>query len=292
MRSDVKRAFELLKSGDPDHVPEAIELLQNTVFSFSMTVCGHREDAEDTMQEVLVKAIPYLWKFDNPKALTTWLYTVARNRCWMSRRKSKFAPNEHLSLNELMPGAAELDHLREIAASGASPEQLAIVHQDAAGLLRAILKVPPSYRIVLVLHDVEELSTEEIARILNLKEGSVRVRLHRARLFVRKELASPSFNPESRGKSAADSAPLRSSKCKQIFANLSEYLDGNLDGALCEELERHMSKCAPCEAFLSSLRNMIDRTHALPAKLPSMQAKARVRARLARQFRSLPVPKQ
>jgi len=114
MRAEVKRAFDLLQTGAPGDVLDAIELLQNTVFSFSMTVCGHREDAEDTMQEVLVKVIPYLSKFGDPKALTTWLYTVARNRCWMSRRRSKFAPREHLSLDELMPDSAELDHLREM----------------------------------------------------------------------------------------------------------------------------------------------------------------------------------
>ena len=291
MRSDVKRAFELLQSGTPAHILQAVELLQNTVFSFSMSVCGHREDAEDTMQEVLIKAIPYLSHFADPKALTTWLYTVARNRCWMSRRKSKFAPKEHLSLDELMPDAAEMDHLRELAAGGPSPERVAIVRHDIGRLMRAIQKVPPSYRIVLVLHDVEELSNEEIARILNLKEGSVRVRLHRARLFVRKELALPPTGAEKRVKPMASSALPRSRKCKQIFANLSEYLDGNLDGVLCEELERHMAGCTPCEAFLSSLQNTVDSMHGLPGKVPAAPVAARVRARVARQLQSSPLGK-
>ncbi len=156
-----------------------------------------------------------------------------------------------------MPDAAEMDHLRELAAGGPSPEKVAIVRHDMGRLMRAIQKVPPSYRIVLVLHDVEELSNEEIARILNLKEGNVRVRLHRARLFVRKELALAPTGAEKRVKPLASSALPRSRKCKQIFANLSEYLDGNLDGVLCEELERHMAGCTPCEAFLSSLRDTV-----------------------------------
>ncbi len=267
MRADVNRAFNLLQSGTPAHVLEAIELLKDTVFSFSMTVCGHREDAEDTMQEVLVKAIPYLSKFDTPKALTTWLYTVARNRCWMSRRRSKFAPREHLSLDELMPDAAELDHLREMAFAGPTPEKTAIARQDVSILLSAILKIPPAYRIVLVLHDVEELSTDEVARVLNLKEGSVRVRLHRARLFVRKELVSSVKFRTGVNKPPPATALPRSQKCKRIFANLSEYLDGNLDGALCNELERHMAGCTPCEAFLSSLRDSVHQIRALPSNL-------------------------
>ena len=297
MRSDVLKAFELLRSGNSAHMEQALELLQNTVFSFSMTVCGHREDAEDTMQDVLLKAIPYLAKFDSPKALTTWLYTVARNRCWMSRRKSKFAPKEHLSLEELMPDATELNHLGTIATSGPSPEKSVIAGQDTKRLQQAILKVPPPYRLVLVLHDVEELTTDEIARVLNLKEGNVRVRLHRARLFVRKELSQLAPGPSVQSRIARNvSTPsppqgakgklARSRHCKQIFANLSDYLDGTLDDTLCEELERHMGRCKPCEAFLASLRNTIEQTHSLPSQRPDPRAAARVRDRLSRQLQT------
>jgi len=297
MRSDLANAFELLRSGNSTHVEQALELLQNTVFSFSMTVCGHREDAEDTMQDVLLKAIPYLTKFDSQKALTTWLYTVARNRCWMSRRKSKFAPKEHLSLEELMPDAMELDHLEAIASTGPSPERSAIVSQNTQHLQEAILKVPPPYRLVLVLHDVEELSTDEISQILNLKEGNVRVRLHRARLFVRKELSQLAIRlvvqvaaqevSSPRSPQRAKGKLVRSSHCKQIFANLSNYLDGALDDTLCEELERHMGGCKPCEAFLTSLRNTIEQTHSLPSQRPDPRAVAQVRARFAMQLKTV-----
>src|SRR6266508_4285211 len=132
MRSEITKAYELLQSGVPGRVEEALELIQNTVFSFSMTVCGHHEDAEDTMQEVLLKSIPYLGRFESPKALTTWLFKVARNRCWMSRRKSKFAPREHLSLEELMPDSAEIE--LAAVAMDASPERASIEGQTTAQL--------------------------------------------------------------------------------------------------------------------------------------------------------------
>src|SRR5579863_9917407 len=111
MRSEIEQAVQLLQRGDDKAIEQALALLQNTVFSFSMRVCGQREDAEDTMQEVLLKSVPYLPKFDSPKALIVWLYKVAKNRCLMSRRRSKFAPNPDLSLEELMPDRAELDSL-------------------------------------------------------------------------------------------------------------------------------------------------------------------------------------
>jgi RNA polymerase sigma-70 factor (ECF subfamily) len=287
MRADLTKAFELLQSGKATDLERALELLQNTVFSFSMTVCGHREDAEDTMQEVLVKAIPYLKKFDNPKALTAWLYTVARNRCWMSRRRSKFAPREHLSIDDLMPDKAELDHLAEMATAEPSPEHRAIVGQDKERLKQAILRVPPSYRLVLVLHDVEELTTEEIAQILNLKEGNVRVRLHRARLYARREFShsTPSAAGQS-GCSVVTKAPSRSRNCRRIFANLSEYLDGEMDGSLCEELEKHMAGCKPCELFLENLRSTIELAKTLPYERPDESASAALRARVAGKLES------
>ena len=85
----MEQALELIHEDHPESVDRALALLQNTVYSFSMKVCGHPEDAEDTMQEVLVKLLPYLPKFENPQALSAWLYKVARNRCLMNRRGEK-----------------------------------------------------------------------------------------------------------------------------------------------------------------------------------------------------------
>src|ERR1700730_10692073 len=79
----------LIQRKDSKSLEEALALLQKTIFSFSMKVCGQRQDAEDTMQEVLLKSVPNLPRFDNAKALMVWLYKVAKNRCLMSRRKEQ-----------------------------------------------------------------------------------------------------------------------------------------------------------------------------------------------------------
>src|SRR5579872_5536622 len=186
MRSEIEQAVVLLQQGGEDAAEQALALLQNTVFSFSMRVCGQREDAEDTMQEVLLKSVPHLPKFDSPKALVVWLYKVAKNRCLMSRRRSKFAPNRELSLEALMPDRRELEKLS--SENGINPERFAIRSEEAGMLREAIQKLPAQYRIVLVLRDMEGLTDEDVAEITGLRPGTVRVRLHRARLFVRKEL--------------------------------------------------------------------------------------------------------
>jgi len=107
MRAEVVQAIEELQRNQPGAVERALSLLQDTVFSFSLRVCGHREDAEDTMQETLLKATASLPNFTDAKALGVWLYKVAKTRCLMSRRRSKFAPKEQLSLERLMPERAE-----------------------------------------------------------------------------------------------------------------------------------------------------------------------------------------
>jgi RNA polymerase sigma-70 factor (ECF subfamily) len=291
MRSEIEQAVGLLQRGDNAALEQALALLQNTVFSFSMRVCGQREDAEDTMQEVLLKSVPYLPKFDSPKALVVWLYKVAKNRCLISRRRSKFVPNPDLSLEELMPDRKELQQL----GTGASinPEALAIRSEEAGRLRDAIQRLPPQYRIVLVLRDMEGLTDEEVAEITGLRSGTVRVRLHRARLFVRKELmkrlkprsgkAAGASRASSQGQASGKEQP-RPARCKAMFAELSNYLDEQLDASLCEELERHLGGCEPCKVFLSSLEATIQQCRTSPAECPPSNKAVRLRKQLLKNY--------
>ena len=288
MRSEIEQAVVLLQRGDDESLEQALALLQKTVFSFSMRVCGQREDAEDTMQEVLARSVPYLPKFDSPKALLVWLYKVAKNRCLMSRRRSKFAPNEELSLDQLMPDRKELEQLS--GDGSINPEAFAIRSEEAARLRDAIQKLPPQYRIVLVLRDMEGLTDEEVAEITGLRSGTIRVRVHRARLFVRKELmkawkplpAKLSKSTKSQTVPTSQPGPAR---CKAMFAELSNYLDEQLDDSLCEELEKHLDGCAPCKVFLASLEATIAECRKSPSESPAGQKTIRLRSELAQNYK-------
>jgi RNA polymerase sigma-70 factor, ECF subfamily len=289
MRSEIEQAVQLLRRGDDAALEQALTLLQNTVFSFSMRVCGQREDAEDTMQEVLVKSVPYLPKFESPKALVVWLYKVAKNRCLMSRRRSKFAPKQELSLEELMPDRKELEILR--ADGSINPEKLAIRSEEAGRLREAIQRLPSQYRVVLVLRDMEGLTDEEVAEITGLRPGTVPVRLHRARLFVRKELMKTLKSRLSgkieAGTSRATATEIsRPPRCKAMFVALSNYLDEQLDDSLCEELEKHLDGCGPCKAFLASLEATIEDCRRLPNQSPDRATASKLRKELLHQYES------
>lgn len=293
MRPELIQASELLRRSTPEAVEEAIGLLQNTVYSFSMKICGHPEDAEDTMQEVLSRSLPHLSKIHEPKALAVWLYTVTRNRCWRMRRKSVYAPKQTLSLDDLMPDGTELERL--LADAAETPEGNLLNAEEHHQLHQAILQIPPQLRIVLVLHDMEELSTEQVAQILNLQQGTVRVRLHRARLAVRKEMSILQQDAENgqkdqsvgEGRSVGTKTRPKSGKrpaeCRELFANLSEYLDDRIEPRTCEQMREHIESCPSCVAFLRDLRQAIDRCRSLEIACDPVVA-PRLRAILTKEY--------
>jgi RNA polymerase sigma-70 factor (ECF subfamily) len=273
---------------DPESMEKALVLLQNTVFSFSMKMCGQRQDAEDAMQEVLLNSVPHLPKFNSPKALLVWLYKVAKTRCLMSRRRSKFAPKEALSLEELMPDRQELRRLP--GKSEPTPEALLMSRENAKRLRGAIRQLPPGYRLILVLHDMEELSDDDIAEITGLRPGTIRVRLHRARLFVRRELAKQDrqgARGEAKKQAAVAQTHSRERSCKQMFKELSNYLDQELDDSLCAELEKHMEGCDPCKAFLASLEETIQTCKTAPNEPPDARMAANLRHEVLSEYQRL-----
>jgi RNA polymerase sigma-70 factor (ECF subfamily) len=287
MRPELVKAALMLQQNTPDATEEAIMLLQNTVYSFSMKLCGHPEDAEDTMQEVLFRSLPHLGKIKEPKALAVWLYTVTRNRCWRMRRKSARAPKQMVALDELMPNEAELGQLLEDAAQG--PEENASQAEQANLLHKAILHVPPPLRMVLVLHDMEELETDLVAQILGLKAGTVRVRLHRARLLLRREMArllekaAGEKKPSKPRSSLRRKASQRPPECRELFANLSEYIDGRVQAPSCDEMRAHIEACPACVAFLHDLRAAIDRCRSLDVSCNAAVAQ-RLRGLLTQEY--------
>ncbi len=280
MRPELSEAITLLHQGDDRSTQRAFALLQRTVLSFGIKVCGHREDAEDTAQEVLTSALPHLMKLEDPRVLSAWLYTAAKNRCWQGRRTAAY--RKTVALEQLLPNDAELDALL-LADASASPENLTSQRQDHRMLHTAVLALPPQYRIVLVLHDMEELDTELVARILSLQPGTVRVRLHRARLLVRKEMAKllqHGVTPPRRKKAAA---PKRTPLCREIFDNLSEYLDGKMKPESCERMRNHIEACPACVAFIQDLKRAIDRCHSLEV-CPEDEARPVLRRLLTQEY--------
>lgn len=187
MNAQIEQALEILKTGSREDAERALETLQGVVYGFGMKVCGRHEDAQDTAQETLIRAARRLREFPDARAMSVWLYKVAKTQCLMSRRKSKFAPAQILSLDDLMP-----EDPGALAGAGQwpfTPEQIALNYELRGRLEKAILGLPKSYRLVLILRDMEQLNTEEVAEVMGISEDTTKMRLHRARVSVRNALA-------------------------------------------------------------------------------------------------------
>jgi RNA polymerase sigma-70 factor (ECF subfamily) len=165
-------------SGDAAALERLLMRAQEVAWRFSRSVCGHADDAEDAMQEALIKTYRYVGRIRDPEAFRPWLYRTVRNACLMGRRKKVGEPARLQSLDDVLPGLAR----PEVADSGKSPEQLA----DNAGLRRrlrtALASLPGPYRAVVFLREMEGLSTREVAHVLEISEDNVKARLHRARV--------------------------------------------------------------------------------------------------------------
>lgn len=261
MRAELVQASELLRRNTPEAIEEAIGLLQSTVFSFSMKMCGHRQDAEDTMQEVLYRSLKHLSKLEDAGALAAWLYTVTKNRCHRMKRGPLQRDQTNIPLDELIPDDDELRSLLLRSESG--PESNVIRAEQRQLLHQAVLRLPVALRMVLVLHDMEELASEQIAQILGLQLGTVRVRLHRARLAVRKQMADLLNGVPEKGTAGKPGVTGRPVDCRKLFANLSEYVDARVEPRTCEQMRAHIERCPACIAFLKDLRAAIDRCRSI-----------------------------
>lgn len=186
---EIDLARQLLE-GKPEAFDRFVEHFQSKIFNYSRLMCGHREDAEEVAQETLLKVFDSFDQLRDPEHVRAWVFRIAKNACLMKRRKSVYAPERELSLDEFMPArSADGDPMKiEIADWSGLPEDELLRSELRQALEDAIAEMPETYRPVMLLRDVEELSTEETAQILDLTTDVVKTRLHRARLFARKKL--------------------------------------------------------------------------------------------------------
>ncbi len=245
------------------------------------------------MQDVLFGSLKYLANLKEPRELAAWLYTVTRNRCRRMRRKHPGSERTHISLDELMPDEEELRILTQAAKDGPEHEFLRKEQHDL--LHDAVLRLPTALRLVLVLHDMEDLTSEEVARILGVQVGTVRVRLHRARLAVRKEMTRILKGLPQRPQSKDTSLVRRPKECRELFANLSEYIDARMEPRTCEQMRVHIEGCPACVAFLHDLRAAIDRCRRLEVACDT-QVATRMRAMMTQEYvrmmRATPEPRR
>ena len=157
---------------------------QEVAWRFSLTVCGHADDAEDAMQEALIQTYRHVGQVRDPEAFRPWLYRTVRNACLMGRRRKVHEPRALESLDHDPadgPGIEPED-------PGKTPEQLADNTRLRTDLRKALAALPAPYRVIVFLREMEGLSTREVAAVLGISEDNVKTRMHRARVALQDAL--------------------------------------------------------------------------------------------------------
>ncbi|MGA8832489.1 MAG: sigma-70 family RNA polymerase sigma factor [Desulfomonilaceae bacterium] len=181
---------ELVKrcaGGDREAFNDLVLKYQKKVFSVAYRFVGDPEEANDLAQEIFAAAYQNLKSFRGDSKFSTWLFQIATNR---GKNRFKYLKRRGFFTNK---GSSETDDEgdqshRALPDQTANPEELLSGNQIRKAVIEAINELEPDHREIVILRDIEGLSYDEIARILDLPEGTTKSRLHRARMVVKEKL--------------------------------------------------------------------------------------------------------
>ena len=174
------------KAGNYSAFEELVNRYEKKIYRLGINITGNREDAEDVLQDAFLKAFEHLPDFREDSRFYTWITRIAVNEALMKLRKRR--SSRELPMEDSQDENGDV-MVREFADWKPNPEQQ-FAQSELEGILQgAVSSLPPGFRTVFYLRDVEGLSTEETAELLDLTPGAVKARLFRARLRLREELS-------------------------------------------------------------------------------------------------------
>jgi RNA polymerase sigma-70 factor (ECF subfamily) len=172
-----------LRAGEEAAFETMVRAFGGRLLAAARRLLGNEEDARDAVQEAFLSAFRALDRFEGEARLSTWLHRIVLNAALMRLRTRRRRPET--SIEELLPRFLEDGHAADPAQEWKLPLDAVARNETRELVRRSIERLPEPYRNVLLLRDVEELDTDETARLLGLSESAVKTRLHRARQALR-----------------------------------------------------------------------------------------------------------
>jgi RNA polymerase sigma-70 factor, ECF subfamily len=177
-----------LRTREPGSFEQLVRAHGGRMLAVARRLLSSEEDARDAVQEAFLNAFRNIDRFEGQALLSTWLHRIIVNVSLMKLRSRKRKPEE--SLDHLLPAFRDDGHFAERFDSGSEPaDQRLAREQEQAAVRAAIDELPGHYRTILLLRDIEGISTQEVADQLGITPNAVKLRLHRARQALRTLLA-------------------------------------------------------------------------------------------------------
>lgn len=180
MELNENKLIERASGGDPSAFNRLMEVHERRMYAVALRMCGNREDAQDCLQEAMLRIYRSISGFKGQSSFGTWVYRITMNTCLDELRRKKNKQNT--SLDSLLDtGWSPQDE-------SASPEKHAIKSETRRLLHQAIQDLPEDMRSAIVLRDIQGLSYEEIAQALDINVGTIKSRISRGREKLREKL--------------------------------------------------------------------------------------------------------
>jgi len=190
MISPLQGEAEVLRrsaNGDTGAFGKLVSHYENAIFNLVFRMIGNRQDAEDVTQDVFVKAFRKIRSFGGRSSFATWIYSIAVNQS-ISERRRRSAKSRSGAVQMSVLGGDDCDAAYDPPGDGPAPDERLHASETQRQIERAIADLDDEYRTVVVLRDVEELDYNAISDVLGCSRGTVKSRLHRARLELRQKL--------------------------------------------------------------------------------------------------------
>src|SRR5262249_47222866 len=190
--SEERSLVERLRCGEDDAFEHLVRRDGARLLAVARRFLRQEEDARDAVQEAFFSAFRAIGRFEEGSSLSTWLHRIVINACLMKLRTRR--RKEEQPIDDFLPRFREDGHQvnHPTPAWESSAEELMAQHQTAVLVREAIDRLPEGYRSILMLRDIEEVSTDEVARMLDITVNAVKIRVHRARQALR-GLLEPHF---------------------------------------------------------------------------------------------------
>jgi len=182
-----KSLLDALQRGDRYACDDMVKQFAGKIYNLALRFTGHPDEAEEVLQETFIKACRGIGAFQGRSSLSTWLYRIASNNSLMRLRRRRMTT---VSLDASLDEDGESFQPVVLRDWHWEPESVVLTEELRRAVDDAVASLPDSLRVAFVLRDLEGLSTREAADVLGISPGSLKVRLHRARLMLRERLAT------------------------------------------------------------------------------------------------------
>ncbi|MFA5780605.1 MAG: RNA polymerase sigma factor [Elusimicrobiota bacterium] len=175
------------KKGDSSVFEKIYQAHHGKLFSVAFRYLHNKEDAEDVVQETFINAFKFFYKFDGRAEISTWLTRICLNLCWHHKKRAAGISNREVPLDKEIE--TEDNEVKiQIADDRPQPPEEIEKKQAAEKVRTAVDSLSKKHREIIILRELEGLSYEECGKILNISQGTVMSRLHRARRVLLKKL--------------------------------------------------------------------------------------------------------